>query len=212
MIATGSVPIAIPGFDFDEDARLVVDRRRSRRTRIPEHLVVIGGGYIGLELGIMYRKLGSQVTVIEATAGALPGQERDCVKVIERSLKKPGIERAHRDVRQGASSAQAARSSVRVQAKGGERHDRVRPDPLDRRPPALQRWPRAGARSASRLTQRGFLAVDERMRTAVPNIYAIGDIAGQPMLAHKGSKEGLVAAGSDRRPERRSTTRAACRR
>ncbi|HPF15604.1 MAG TPA: FAD-dependent oxidoreductase, partial [Planctomycetota bacterium] len=87
VIATGSIPIEIPGFAFDEKDVWSSTGALAPK-RIPGHLVVIGGGYIGLELGMMYRKLGSQVTVLEATQGALPGQEPDCVKVIERSLKK----------------------------------------------------------------------------------------------------------------------------
>ena len=90
VIATGSVPIAIPGFPFDEKD-VWSSTGALAPTSIPKRLVVIGGGYIGLELGMMYAKLGSEVTVLEATAGALPGQDRDCVKVIERTMKKLGM-------------------------------------------------------------------------------------------------------------------------
>lgn len=90
VIATGSVPTAIPGFDFD-GKEVWSSTEALAPDRIPEHIVVIGGGYIGLELGILYHKLGSKVTVVEFTDGALPGQDRDCVKVIERSLKKSKI-------------------------------------------------------------------------------------------------------------------------
>src|SRR5688572_12208963 len=81
VIATGSIPIEIPGFAFDED-KVWSSTGALRPKKVPEHVVVIGGGYIGLELGMMYRKIGSKVTVLEATAGVLPGQEKDCVKVI----------------------------------------------------------------------------------------------------------------------------------
>ena len=192
VIATGSVPIAIPGFAFDEKdvwsstGALAPDR-------IPQHLVVIGGGYIGLELGMMYRKLGSQVTVLEATPGALPGQDRDCVKVIERSIKKLGMKLLVETFAQG------------YERKGSELHVRIKTKKGDEVVVCDQIASMVGRKPYSEglgldklglaLDPKGFLAVDKQMRTRVPNVYAIGDIAGQPMLAHKGSKEGLVAAG-----------------
>ncbi|MEO6711332.1 MAG: FAD-dependent oxidoreductase, partial [Planctomycetota bacterium] len=118
VIATGSVPIEIPGFKFDED--LVWSSTGALAPKhLPAHLVVIGGGYIGLELGMMYRNLGSQVTVLEATAGALPGQDRDCVKVIERSLKKLGIKLLTEVFAQGFER-KGDKSFVRVKTKTGE--------------------------------------------------------------------------------------------
>ena len=90
VIATGSEPINIPGFTCDEKD-VWSSTGALRPTEIPAHIAVIGGGYIGLELGMMYAKLGSQVTVLEATDGLLPGQEKDCIKVLARSAKKMGI-------------------------------------------------------------------------------------------------------------------------
>ena len=192
VIATGSTPIEIPGFAFDED-KVWSSTGALRPTRIPEHLVVIGGGYIGLELGMMYRKLGSEVTVLEATGGALPGQEKDAVKLIERSLKKQKIKLMTETFAKGWE-AKGGKLAVTVETKGGK--DTVECDQIlstvGRRP-----YSEGLGLEAVGLTtdKRGFLEVDEYMRTKVANIYAIGDIAGQPMLAHKGSKEGLVAAG-----------------
>ncbi len=191
VIATGSVPIEIPGFAFDED-KVWSSTGALRPTRVPQHLVVIGGGYIGLELGIMFRKLGSKVTVLEATPGALPGQERDCVKVIERSLKKLGIDLLTETFAQGFEH-KAGKSFVRIKRKTGE--DTVECDQVLS---TVGRKPYSAGlgldRAGLAVDAKGFLAVDKQMRTKVPNIYAIGDIAGQPMLAHKGSHEGLVAA------------------
>jgi dihydrolipoamide dehydrogenase len=141
---------------------------------------------------MMYRKLGAQVTVIEATAGALPGQDRDCVEVIERSLKKLGIRLLTEATARGFE-AQGGQSQVRVEtAKGQETIA------CDQIVSCVGRRPYSAGLGLERLglatDERGFLAVDRRMRTAVPNVYAIGDIAGQPMLAHKGSREGQVAA------------------
>ena len=191
VIATGSVPIEIPGFDFDEDA-VWSSTGALAPTSVPAHLVVIGGGYIGLELGIMYHKLGSKVTVLEATPGALPGQDRECVKVIERSLKKRKIKLMTKTFAQGYER-QGDQLAVSVKTKKGEETvtcDQVL-STVGRKPYSAG----LGLESVGLSTdERGFLTVDAQMRTVAPNVYAIGDIAGQPMLAHKGSKEGLVAA------------------
>jgi dihydrolipoyl dehydrogenase len=191
VIATGSAPIEIPGFAFDED-KVWSSTGALRPSRIPGHLVVIGGGYIGLELGMMYRKLGSEVTVLEATGGALPGQERDLVRVIERSLKKQKIRLLTETFAKGWE-AKSGRLAVAIETKQGK--ESVECDQIlstvGRRPYSAGL---ALERIGLKTDAKGFLAVDEHMRTAVPNVYAIGDIAGQPMLAHKGSREGLVAA------------------
>jgi dihydrolipoamide dehydrogenase len=191
VIATGSVPIAIPGFAFDED-KVWSSTGALAPKKIPEHLVVIGAGYIGLELGMMYRKLGARVTVLEATTGALPGQEKDCVKAIERSIKKMGIELRTETFAQGFE-AKDGKLTVKIKGKAGESTvvcDQIL-STVGRRPfsdgLALEKIGLA-------VDAKGFLKVDKQMRTSVPNVYAIGDIAGQPMLAHKGSREGLVAA------------------
>ena len=191
VIATGSVPIAIPGFAFDED-KVWSSTGALAPKKIPEHLVVIGAGYIGLELGMMYRKLGSKVTVLEATPGALPGQEKDCVKAIERSIKKMGIELRTETFAQ-SYEANGGKSYVKIKGKAGE--DTVVCDQILS---TVGRKPFSDGLALDKIglavDAKGFLKVDKRMRTSVPNVYAIGDIAGQPMLAHKGSREGLVAA------------------
>ncbi len=193
VIATGSVPIEIPGFAFDEKDVWSSTGALSP-DRVPDHIVVIGGGYIGLELGFMYSKLGSQVTVLEATPGALPGQDRDCVKVIERALKKRKIKLMTETFAQGYES-QGEKLVVRVKTKKGE--ETVECDQIlstvGRRPYSAG----LGLESVGLSTnQRGFLEVDDQLRTSVAGVWAVGDIAGQPMLAHKGSKEGLVAAAA----------------
>jgi dihydrolipoamide dehydrogenase len=191
VIATGSVPIAIPGFAFDEE-NVWSSTGALAPTRIPKHLVVIGGGYIGLELGMMYRRLGSEVTVLEATAGALPGQDRDCVKVIERSMKKLGMKFFTETFAQGYER-KGEQLAVRIKTKKGE--ETVACDQIAS---TVGRKPFSDGlgleKLGLKLDAKGFLPVDKQMRTSVPNVYAIGDIAGQPMLAHKGSREGLVAA------------------
>jgi len=191
VIATGSVPIEIPGFAFDEEA-VWSSTGALVPTSVPEHLVVIGGGYIGLELGIMYRKLGAKVTVLEATPGALPGQDRECVKVIERSLKKQKIKLMTKTFAQGY---ERDGDSLVVTVKTPKGEETISCDQVlstvGRRPYSEGLGLEALGLAVD---ERGFLPVDGQMRTAIPNVYAVGDIAGQPMLAHKGSKEGLVAA------------------
>jgi len=192
VVATGSEPLPIPGFAFD-GKHVWSSTEALAPDRIPKHLLVIGGGYIGLELGFLYRKLGSEVTVVEFTDGALPGQDRDCVKVIERSLKKHGVRFV---TKTGAKGYEAAKDKlfVKVESRDGKA-DTIESDQIlctvGRRPYSEG----LGLDKVGLKTdERGFLAVDSRMRTSVPGIWAIGDIAGQPMLAHKGSREGLVAA------------------
>ena len=191
VLATGSVPIAIPGFEFDQK-RVWSSTEALAPERIPEHLLVIGGGYIGLELGFLYRKLGSKVTVVEFTEGALPGQDKDCVRVIERALKQSGIKLITKTAAKGYE-AQGTKLFVKVESQG--KGDTIECDQILC---TVGRRPYSDGLGLEKVglkpDARGFLTVDKRMRTSVPNIYAVGDLAGQPMLAHKGSKEGLVAA------------------
>ncbi|MFT5289242.1 MAG: dihydrolipoamide dehydrogenase [Planctomycetota bacterium] len=191
VIATGSMPTAIPGFAFD-GKHVWSSTEALSPDRIPKHLLVIGGGYIGLELGQLYRKLGANVTVVEFTDGALPGQDRDCVKVIERNMKKAKIKLI---TKTAAKSWEQKGDGyvVHVEDRDGKKTEVE----CDQILCTVGRTPFSddlGLESVGLKTERGFLVVDKKMRTSVPNIYAIGDIAGQPMLAHKGSKEGLVAA------------------
>ncbi|MEX1024675.1 MAG: dihydrolipoyl dehydrogenase [Planctomycetota bacterium] len=192
VIATGSVASTIPGFEFD-GKHVWSSTEALAPDRVPDHLVVIGGGYIGLELGMLYRKLGSEVTVIEFTEGALPGQDRDCVKIIERSMKKMGMKML---TRTGAKSWEKKGDKLLVTAES--RDGKRQTIECDQILCTVGRTPFSeglGLESVGLSTVKpGFLEVDAQRRTKVPNIYAIGDIAGQPMLAHKGSKEGLVAA------------------
>ena len=191
VIATGSAPIELPGFPFDEQD-VWSSTGALQPDRIPERLVVIGGGYIGLELGMMYRRLGSQVTVLEATKGALPGQERECVKAIERSIKKQKIDLRTETFAQGY---ERKGEELLVRVKGPKGEETI---PCDQIVSTVGRRPYSqglGLDSVGlSVDDKGFLAADKQMRTKAPNVYAVGDIAGQPMLAHKGSKEGLVCA------------------
>ncbi len=192
VVATGSETVRIPGFDVDGQLVLSAKEAVSLR-RIPEHLVVIGGGVIGLELGMAYQTFGSRLTVVELTDRLLPGVDPECVRFVERRLKKRG----------GAilTSAKAAGLERRADGRGvlsvtvgGE----TRQLECDAVLVAVGMKPRSKGLGLEelgvRLDQRGFVETDARCETNVPGVYAIGDVSGMPMLAHKASKEGEVCA------------------
>ena len=194
VIATGSVPSEIPGFAFD--GRNVLSSTEALAfDKVPERLVVIGGGYIGLELGGVWQRLGTAVTVVEYGDQLLPGFEADLVRPVEKRFKAAG----------GKALVATRAASWRASEVGG-----VEVEVEDRKTGARQTIAAdavvvtAGRRATTEglnlaavgLTpgRDGTLKVDGEQRTAVRHIFAIGDVAGQPMLAHKASKEGEVAA------------------
>ena len=193
VIATGSRPIEIPGFKFDGN-RIVDSTGALAFDAVPERFVVIGGGYIGIEIGTLYAKLGSKVTVVEALPAILPGNDPDIVQVVARKLKKLGVE-----VMTGAKakswSEVGGRAAVVLDAGNVDGKDVT--VTADKVLVAVGRRPNAeglGLEEVGVKVERGFVTVDKRMRTNVPGIYAIGDVAGQPMLAHKASKEAEIVA------------------
>lgn len=191
VIATGSVPIEIPGFSVDGE-RILDSTMALSLESVPRRMAVIGGGYIGLELGIVYAMAGSQVTIVEMMDQILPGTSIDLVKVLERRLRQLKIQ-----VYTGAMAKnfeKGPNGHELIISRGGE-SIRVTADcilvTIGRRPAGLAgRWDRIGVV----LDDKGFIRVDEKRRTSVESIYAVGDAAGQPMLAHKASHEGEVVA------------------
>jgi len=181
IIATGSRPIEIPGFKFD-GKRIVDSTGALDFAQVPERFIVVGGGYIGIEIGTLYAKLGSKVTVVEALPSILTGNDPEIVQVVARKLKKLGVE-----VMTGAKAKSwteaGSRAAVTLEA--------------DKVLVAVGRRPNSeglGLEQVGVKIEKGFVPVDKRLRTNVPGIYAIGDVAGQPMLAHKASREAEVAA------------------
>jgi dihydrolipoamide dehydrogenase len=191
ILATGSSTIEIPGFPFDEK-RILSSTGALELAAVPQHLVVIGGGVIGLELGCAYANLGSKVTVVEMMDQLVPGVDAEVAKGLERILRRRGW-----DIHLGARAKEAkpAGAGLRVtfEAKGQEHAvacDHVLVS-VGRRPNTKG----LGLEKAGVQTDaRGFVATDAQKRTNVRHVFAIGDITHGPMLAHKASKEGIVAA------------------
>jgi len=201
ILAPGSVPavpaaLRLPG---DGDPRVMDSTSALDLPDIPKSLLVVGGGYIGLELGSVYAALGSAVTVVEMTDGLLPGADRDLVDVLAKRLKqtmKTVLLKTR--VTQLKPESGGIRVTFDGDSVGGPGNDVAREQVFDRVLVAVGRRPNASVpgldRTRVRLDERGFIVVDEQMRTDEPSIFAIGDVAGEPMLAHKASHEGRVAA------------------
>ncbi len=191
IVATGSSTIEIPGFKFDEK-RVVSSTGALELQNLPKHLVIIGGGVIGLELGCAYANLGSKVTVVEMMDQLVPGVDADIAKGLERILKKKGFN-LHLKARAKEAKSWPGGVKVTFEANGAEQT--VEADyvlvSVGRRPNTKG----LGLEKAGvKLDERGFVPTDLQRRSNVPTIFAIGDITHGPMLAHKASKEGIVAA------------------
>lgn len=193
VVATGSVPIEIPGFGFD-GKHVWSSTEALAPTSIPKRMLVIGGGYIGLELGLVYRNLGTEVRVVEFMDRVLPGMEADLSKEMLRSLKKKKL-----PVHLGAVAKSYKKGPKGLEVTV-EINDKDQVFECDVILSTVGRRPSGKGLGLEDLgvnfDKQGFILVDARRQTNVNGIYAIGDCAGQPMLAHKGSHEGLVAAAA----------------
>jgi len=190
VIATGSRPIEIPGFSF-KDARILDSTKALALPEIPKRLAVIGGGYIGLEMGSMYRKLGSDVTVIEMADQVLPGFDPDVVKLIDRRLKKSGVTVQLKAQALGWEEGDDS-ATLKYRTPDGEKSVTV--DyilvTVGRRPNTDQvDLEKTGVKMAGR-----FIETDKQLKTSVPGLYAIGDCTTGLMLAHKATHDGEVVA------------------
>jgi dihydrolipoamide dehydrogenase len=190
IIATGSRPSTIPGLSMD-DPRVMDSTGALDLPDVPKSLLVVGGGYIGLELGSVYAALGSRVTVVEMTAGLLPGADRDLVNILAKRIEAI-CEAVLLNTKVVGMKAAANGIAVTLEGTDG-RSDRT----FDRVLVSIGRRPNSTIAGLDRtdveVDRRGFIVVDESRRTAEPSIYAIGDVAGEPMLAHKASHEGRTA-------------------
>ena len=200
IIATGSRPATVPGMSLDSP-RLMDSTGALELPDIPKSLLVVGGGYIGLELGSVYAALGTRVTVVEMTPGLLPGADRDLVNVLAKRIEKicEAVLLNTKVVGMKEKGDGIAVSFEGPSAGSGQGNDGDRPkeQTFDRVLVSIGRRPNGAVPGLDRtkvaVNQRGFIEVNERLQTAEPSIYAIGDVVGEPMLAHKASHEGRVA-------------------
>jgi len=190
ILATGSEPVTIPELELP-GGRVMYSSGALELADVPESLLVVGGGYIGLELGTVYAALGSRVSVVEMTDQLLPGTDRDLLRPLRKRLQDR-FEAIHLGTKVVGLSDK--NDSVEVTLKGDAASRRVR---FDRVLVSVGRRPNSAGlgleNTKARVNRQGFVVVDNRQRTADEHILAIGDLAGQPMLAHKATHQGKVA-------------------
>ncbi|HEY0243147.1 MAG TPA: dihydrolipoyl dehydrogenase [Gemmatimonadaceae bacterium] len=191
IIATGSVPIELPFLKFDE-TRVLSNIGALTIPEVPKHLIVIGGGVIGLELGSVWRRLGAKVTVVELFPTILPGNDEEVIKEADKIFRKQGLE-----IRTGTKVVGASRDGdlIKVEIEKDGAKEILEADYVL---VSVGRKPSLTGIDASALGltlgKRGEIAVDAEMRTNLPNVYAIGDAVGGKLLAHKAEEEGVIAA------------------
>jgi len=191
IIATGSLSIELPFLKFDEK-RVLSNIGALTIPQVPKHLIVIGGGVIGLELGSVWKRLGAKVTVIELLPTILPGMDADIIKEADRTLRKQGLDiRTNTRVTNGG----VTENGVFVEVEHDGKTERLEGDhvlvSVGRRPSTTGIDAKA---LGLNIGNRGEILVDDQMRTNLPHVYAIGDCVPGPMLAHKAEEEGVIAA------------------
>jgi dihydrolipoamide dehydrogenase len=192
IIATGSRPVSLPGSDFREGGRIMSSTGALALADIPQSMLVVGGGYVGLELGTVYAALGTQITLVEYMDRLLPGVDQDLVEPLHRKLKGmfAGI---HLNTKVVSLAERDGGVDVKLEGDADGA-----PQTFERVLVAVGRRPASqglGLENTSiRLDDKGFVVVDEQMRTTDKQIFAAGDVAGGMMLAHKATREGKVAA------------------
>jgi dihydrolipoamide dehydrogenase len=191
IIACGSSPVKIPGFPND-DPRLITSTGALELADIPNKMLIVGGGIIGLEMATVYATLGSEIDIVELLDGLIPGCDRDLVRPLQKRLEGK-VSSIMLKTKVGDIKAQ--KNGLKVSFEGAKAPDAKI---YDRVLVAVGRTPNGRQINAEaagvQVDERGFIPVDAKMRTNVPHIYAIGDVVGNPMLAHKATHEAKVAA------------------
>ncbi|WP_239289490.1 dihydrolipoyl dehydrogenase [Candidatus Nitrotoga sp. 1052] len=191
IIAAGSSVARIPGFPYD-DPRLIDSTGALLLQDIPERMLIIGGGIIGLEMGTVYDALGSKISVVELADGLIPGADRDLVRPLHKRIEKR-YEAIY--LKTKVTKIEAQKEGLNITFEGD---NAPQPQLYDRVLLAVGRRPNGHEINAAAagvvVNERGFIPVDKQQRSNVPHIYAVGDIVGDPMLAHKATHEGKVAA------------------
>ena len=196
IIAAGSQAVKLPNFPWD-DKRVMDSTDALELAEVPGSLLVVGGGIIGLEMATVYSALGSKVTVVEFMDQLMPGADKDLVKPLADRLKKQGVE-VH--LKTKATDVKADKAGITVSFEAAVEGEKPGLDAstFDRVLVAVGRSPNGkkidAEKAGVQVTDRGFIPADRQMRTNVPHIFAIGDIVGNPMLAHKATHEGKLAA------------------
>ncbi|SMO45173.1 dihydrolipoyl dehydrogenase [Melghirimyces algeriensis] len=191
VIATGAKPIELKKLPFDGE-RVISSTEALQLKSIPQKLLIVGGGYIGLELGTAYQKLGSEVTILEGLNQILPGMDPSLVNMVTKRLKQLGVTvKTDAMVTEGNTVGEGV--EVRATVNGSEEHFHVNQVLV-----AVGRVPNTHglelANASVETDEKGFIRVDDQLRTSGHNIFAIGDVVGGPLLAHKASFEGKVVA------------------
>ena len=191
IIAAGSQAVKLPFFPWD-DERVMDSTDALELAEVPKKLLVVGGGIIGLEMATVFRALGSDVTVVEFMDQLMPGADKDLVKPLADRLKKQGVA-VH--LKTKVVEAKAQKGGIACKFEGDSQPQATT---FDRVLVAVGRAPNGGkidaAKAGVEVTERGFIPVDRQMRTTAKHIFAIGDLVGNPMLAHKATHEGKLAA------------------
>lgn len=194
ILATGSIPATVPGFPTDSP-RIMDSTSALEITDVPKRLLVIGGGYIGLELSTVYASLGSKVTVVEMLPGLLPGADRDMVAVLEKRLKTI-LDKVYTETKVVELKDTGNSVAVKLEGKNVSEPEQT----FDKVLVSIGRKPVTAGLGLEntnvKVNQRGFVVVDKQLKTDDASIYAIGDIVGGAMLAHKAAAEGKVAVES----------------
>lgn len=190
LIATGSAPIELPGVPFDGD-RIVSSTEALCFENVPENMLVVGAGAIGLELGSVWARLGSKVSVVELADQIVPGADRELAELLERSLHKQGLRFR---LQTSAQSAETRKSGVRVSIKGPDTESHEDYDVVLVAVGRKAYTDGLGLDTVGITTdERGRIPVDSDYRTSAEGIHAIGDVIAGPMLAHKAEEEGVAA-------------------